>query len=193
MEKHLLVAISDDFSGSYSVKFISSFLENKTEVKVTLFYVAPPKSSSSSMDIGDAWLSPEESPKISTRTDKAFAGGIKILCRNGFLKEKINTKIIIRRQTKILDIIKEGHSGKYDAVVLGRRGASAFEALLSERVTDGILAQNVNFPLWICKEPGQERQNILLCIDGSEAALRMADHVGYILNRESRHRVTELV
>lgn len=192
MEKHLLVTVSDDFSSSYSIQFVCSFIENKRDVKITLLYIAPRNTGSSSAELEDAWRSPEElsKTKISAKADKALTGGNKILCRNGFSKENIDTKIITRQQTKISDIIREGHSGKYDAVVLGRRGASAFEVLLSESVTDGLLAQNVNFPIWICKELEKEKQNILLCIDGSEAALRMADHVGYILAREPRHQIT---
>ena len=48
-------------------------------------------------------------------------------------------------------------------------------------------------PFWTCRKPDLERKNVLLCVDGSEPALRMADHVGFILAQERTQEVTLFV
>jgi hypothetical protein len=66
------------------------------------------------------------------------------------------------------------------------------EAFFDESVSKGLLEKKADFPLWICRRPEQERKDVLLCLDGSDAAFRMADHVGFVLGQERRHSVTLL-
>jgi len=66
------------------------------------------------------------------------------------------------------------------------------ETLFSESVSDEMLAEEIDSPLWICRDIEEGGENVLLCVDGSDASLRMADHVGFMLNRESSHRITIL-
>ena len=49
------------------------------------------------------------------------------------------------------------------------------------------------FPIWLCRKPDVDRKNVLLCVDGSEPALRMVDHVGFILAKEPLHGITLFV
>jgi nucleotide-binding universal stress UspA family protein len=50
--------------------------------------------------------------------------------------------------------------------------------------------RDIDFPIWICRHPEEHRRNVLLCIDGSDAGLRMVDHVGFMLSGEDEHSVT---
>jgi nitrogen regulatory protein PII len=113
-----------------------------------------------------------------------------MLCDSGFPAENVTTKFIFMELGTVKDIIREARKGEYDAVVLGRRGYMIFESVLSTSITKEILDQKIDFPIWICRHPEEGRRNVLLCIDGSEASLRMVDHVGFMLKDESEHSIT---
>jgi nucleotide-binding universal stress UspA family protein len=89
----------------------------------------------------------------------------------------------------VKDIIREARKGFYDAVILGRRGYALFENLLSSSMSRQILDHPIDFPVWICRQINPDRRHVLLCTDGSEPSLRMADHVGYMLNEDPDHRI----
>ncbi len=65
-----------------------------------------------------------------------------------------------------------------------------FEGAFSNSVSREMLDRDVDFPLWICRRPEMGRKNVLLCVDETEPSLRIADHVGFILNGEEDHNVT---
>ena len=191
MESHLLVTVSND-PMLYAVRFVCSFFYNLSWTKVTLFCVATRSMTDTEIIIGEDWFSPDEiqKAKLGVQQEQILASCSKMLTQHDLLEKNIEIKIISKKHSIVKDIVREGHTGKYDAVVLGRIGASAFERLLTESVTDSILAEIVDFPIWICKNPEEGRKNVLLCVDDSDASLRIADHVGFILAKEKEHTVT---
>lgn len=191
MQKHLLVTISDDPKCLYGVHFVGSFFRKKEAVKVTLFYVAP------HIGTGEKGKSFEErsldkklAETYRKKGEEALEMGRKLLCNHGLLSENINTKLIFKQFGTVKDISREAKSGMYDAVVLGRRGYAIFENVLADSVTKEILDHDIDFPLWISRRPEEDRKNVLLCVDGSEPSLRIADHVGFMLKNEEEHSVT---
>jgi len=127
-----------------------------------------------------------------TKGKKALEEVRKSLIKSGFDEERIVTKVRFRMISKVDDIIQEGSQGLYDAVVLGRRGLSRLEEVFDESVSSGILQKTYDFPFWLCRVPDLKRKNVLLCTDGSKPSYRIADHVGFILSSDDKHRVTIL-
>ena len=115
----------------------------------------------------------------------------RILCNWGFSSERITAKVQTQKAGIVKDIIREARDGLYDSVVLGKRGFGAFESLFSASVTRRIMEDHIDFPIWISRLPESGRRNVLLCVDGSDASLRMADHVGFMLKEED-HKITIL-
>ena len=80
-----------------------------------------------------AIMSGHSQPSPFGSTSGAFSGDIRkaletakrALCTLGFGEEQIATKLVVRQQSKAMDIIREGEQGLYDAVVLCPRAASA--------------------------------------------------------------------
>jgi len=190
MQKHLLVTISDDISLLYGVRFVNSFFKNKAEVKVTLFYVAPRADIAGQVKHSGEDLDKKAAEAGRKKGEGALAVSQRLLCDRGFPPENITNKLLFRQLGTVKDIIKEAKQGQYDAVVLGRRGYALFETLLSTSVSREILDRDLPFPVWVCRMPEENRKNVLLCVDGSEASLRMADHVGFMLEAEEDHSVT---
>jgi nucleotide-binding universal stress UspA family protein len=189
VQKKILITVSEETSHLYGIRFAGSFFRNKPEVSATLFYVAP------RVDLGDAV--PGEADLKTDRAAKkrariALDAARQKLLDFGFSADNVDTSFTANEFGTVKDIVRKARSGKYDAVVLGRRGYIFFESVVSSSVTRQILTRDVDFPIWICKNPREDRRNVLVCVDGSDSALRMVDHVGFIVAGESDHSVTLL-
>lgn len=195
MEKHLLLTISKDREASSNLRFIRHFFENLCDIKLTLFYVAARPMDSdyhfvpSALEGDKAKHVPVEQLQ-SAEAREALTMAKEWIVGAGCTDAKVQTKAVYTRFGTVHDIIQEGHVGKYDAVVLGRRGLSWFGKMMDDSVSHRILWERTDFPVWICRRPdtGLSR-NVLLCVDGSDASLRMADHVGFMLTSAPQHTV----
>lgn len=187
MQKKILITVSDETSHLYGIRFAGSFFRNKQAVDATLFYVAPrADSGNAGQEAPDARMG----RRIEKRARTALDAAMQKLIGLGFPAQNVNTGFTFNQFGTVKDIIREARKGKYDAVVLGKRGYIFFESVFATSVTKEILAREVDFPIWICKSPEENRRNVLVCVDGSDAALRMVDHVGFMLDQESEHCVT---
>jgi nucleotide-binding universal stress UspA family protein len=188
MEKHLLVTVSEKHDQLFGVRFVGAFFARKEDMKVTLLYLTPKPPGRFEAD-----------SETELRAKKSEATGRKALneskgelLKMGFKEEQVFLKIRPSRLSKVNEIIQEGSEGKYDAVVLGRRGLSRLEQTFDESVTSALFEQEWGFPLWICRKPDPERKHVLACVDGSDASHRMLDHVGFILEQALNQDVTLL-
>ncbi|MFH1998277.1 MAG: universal stress protein [Planctomycetota bacterium] len=195
MERHLLLTVSEQQSAFCGVRFLGSFFANKQDLRITLFYTAPKPAAvwkdEQSRDTEEH--AKQQAHRIEARGREAIEAARVMLCRLGFPEEKIESKLTFRKHSKVKDIIHEGTAGRYDAVVLGRRGLSWLEEVFSESVSKELLGTRVNFPLWFCRKPKESCRDVLVCLDGSESAFRMADHVGFMLAPEPDHLIRLLV
>ncbi len=197
MEKELLLAISDDRAASYNLRFLKEVYGNFCDLKLTLFYVSPrkpgwvmdkekfvPRSDGYDELIKHTRTKGENSLEEAVRWIKDVAG-----CSG----DNIKTKVVHSRKGTVQELIDEAHNGLYDALLLGRRTFTWLEELFSNSVTHEMLLGNIDFPIWVCKRPPdspEPRHDVLLCMDGSAASLRMVDHAGYMLAEEEHHTFT---
>ncbi len=193
MERHLLLTVNAYHTHQHASRFVSYFLKDEKHTRLTLFYVAP--NPHQHMDFSqDATRNITEADTLAATYKRkglqALARAKELLISNGFPPEMIDTKLHLKHHGTAMDIIQEAAKGYYDAVLLGRRGVSMFEEMLGDSVSKNILTGDIDFPLWICKEPEAGRKGILLCADGSEQSLRIADHVGFMFAESQNHDVT---
>ena len=110
---------------------------------------------------------------------------------NGISADRIETHTQPRDLGVAKDIIDKAQQHQYDAIVVGRRGLSGIAKLYAGSVTTDILEQSQLIPVWLVDgkvPPG----DILLAVDGSEASLRMVDHVSFMLAGNSDTSITLL-
>ncbi|MHC1742221.1 MAG: universal stress protein [Syntrophobacteraceae bacterium] len=193
MKHHYLITIGEDVSALHGVRFVSSFLMNKQNVDLTLLYVA----TSSEMAGKPAPLHPfpVEAKLTGPQAEKgkaALDSARRLLESKGFAPEAITTKLRSKHSGTVKDIAVEARKGHYDAVVLGRRGYALFERTLATSVSREMMEHRIDFPIWVCRHPEEGRRDVLLCVEDSEPCLRVADHVGFILEKEPEHSVTLL-
>lgn len=188
MERHLLVTISEKHDHLFGVRFVGNFFDPKEGTKLTLLYLTPRPPGAFEAD-----RETEIQAKKSEATGrKALHGAKAELLKMGFEDPQISTKLKPRRLSKVNEIIQEGTQGKYDAVVVGRRGLSWLEHTFDESVTRVLFEETWDFPLWLCRQPDLGRKGVLACVDGSEAANRMLNHVAFILKQVLNQDITLL-
>ena len=188
MERHLLVTVSERHDNLFGVRFVGVFFAQKEEVKVTLLYLTPNPPGRFDTDPGTQL----QNKKSEATGRKALNEAKQDLLKLGFKEEQVLIKLRPRMRSKVNEIIQEGSEGRYDAVVLGRRGLTRLEQTFDESVTGTLFEQEWGFPLWICRKPDPERKHVLACVDGSDASHRMLDHVGFILGQARNQDVTLL-
>ena len=188
MERHLLVTVSERHDNLFGVWFVGGFFAQKEEVKVTLLYLTPNPPGRFDTDPGTQL----QNKKSEATGRKALNEAKQDLLKLGFKEEQVLIKLRPRMRSKVNEIIQEGSEGRYDAVVLGRRGLTRLEQTFDESVTGTLFEQEWGFPLWICRKPDPERKHVLACVDGSDASHRMLDHVGFILGQARNQDVTLL-
>lgn len=194
MNKHLLVTISDDPSAHFGLRFVCAFFRHKEDVRLTLFNTAPqpPTVWPEEVNFETLRLSEEAAEAIIRSGKRAMEAARGIFLRGGFNPGQVDDKIVSRNFSRIQDIVREGETGLYDAVVFGRRGMLRLENFLDKSVSEEMLHETFAFPLWLCRDVEYDRKGVLLCVDDSEPSRRMADHVGFILQGEPEHPVTIL-
>ena len=185
MKKHLLLTVSEQKSALFGVKFIGRLFTSKDDINITLFFTYSKSPVVWERDAGDKQFI-NQTREHEEKGRKALEAAGKALRDLGFKEERISSKLDIRKRSKAMDILHEGAEGRYDAVILGKRGVGWLEEAFEESVTRSLLKETFGFPVWFCKLPDPDRKGVLLCIDGSEAACRMADHVGFILSGQDQ-------
>jgi nucleotide-binding universal stress UspA family protein len=194
MNKHLLVTISEDPSAHYGLRFVCAFFKHKDDVRLTLFNTAPqpPAVWAEEANYETLRQSEEAAEAIIQSGKRAMAAARGIFVLGGFNPAQVDDKIVSRNFSRIQDIVREGETGMYDAVVFGRRGMLRLENFLDKSTSEEMLHARFAFPLWLCRDVEYDRKGVLLCVDDSEPSRRMADHVGFILQGEPEHPVTIL-
>lgn len=195
MEKHFLVTISNDVHNLFGVQFVCSFFKKISRHQITLLHISRLDGTEMEKSLSEMWLHPDDRVRghltvgAKRSIDKAT-----ILLKNSRMSiEKMVVKTVAERYGKVKDILTEGSNGLYDAIVLGRRASYSLQWIFERPAEETPLAmiQDSCFttPLWICPEPGPDRKNVLLCVDGSENSYRAVDHAGFILSRQTQHSI----
>jgi nucleotide-binding universal stress UspA family protein len=109
----------------------------------------------------------------------------------GIASDRIEGVTQERRLGFAKDIIEFAQQGKYDAIVVGRRGLSGIAKLYAGSVTANILEQSQVIPVWLVDGEAGAGE-ILVAVDGSEASLRVVDHVSFMMSADSETRMTLL-
>ncbi|WP_052507488.1 universal stress protein [Desulfonatronovibrio magnus] len=183
--KHILLATGNDRTHQYGSKFLGYFFQDKKNVLVDILCIAPVRPSSQGQ------ISNKKSSAKDMNSFQSVVDSVKSkLVDLEFPSENLKTDVKVNSLSTVKDIVAYGRKGLYDALVLGRRGLTLLENLIQDSVSSKILDEQCDIPIWICRMPEREYHNVLLCTDGSLQSLNTADHVGFMLNNDSRHSIT---
>lgn len=195
MNKNFLVTVSNDHGHLTGIDFICSFFKELSEHELTLLHICRLDSHDMNTALMEMWESPDNrvTGKMTIGAKKALDKALKILSKSKMSVNEMVVKTFAERYGKVKDILNEGKSGLYDAIVLGKRASYTlqwfFERPADETAKSIIQDASLHSPLWICPKPEIGRKNVLVGVDGSENSLRAVDHVGYVLSRQDQHNI----
>jgi len=195
MEKRIMIAVDDSRHSKKAIHYavqMSALVEN---LHYDLFHVQPMISSFLQEEARKDGQARKQLNRLMQANEKAAMQLVESyrdeMVGLGIAAENIECLTRKRKLGFAREIIEFAQEKRYDAIVAGRRGLSRLEKLYTGSVTTNILEQARVIPVWLVNgetAPG----NLLVAIDGSEACLRVIDHVGFVLAKSPTARVTLL-
>jgi nucleotide-binding universal stress UspA family protein len=184
MERKLLLAVDDSLHSKDAIRYAGRLMASDQAVLFDLLNIQPP--------ISD-FLIEEAKRKVEARRqlDKLLAKNAehanqilvnlkKVLEGLGIAKERVAVHTTPRSLGISKDILDYGLERRYDAIVLGRRGASGLKDVFFGSVSNTVIQQSRVLPIWLVDgdiEPGR----FLVPVDGSLSAIRAVDHLAFLL------------
>lgn len=181
MNKKLMVAIDGSAYSSNSLDYLIRLFKHDQSISFHLFSVV----SASSGD--QNWMFEvdplrEHSPATERKkmTAERYLRDAKArLVRNGFDEDKITFSAEITSAQISIAIHHEANRGKYDALVIGRRGIGRVGEMLLGSVSAHLVDNCHELPLWIV-DGEITSTRFLLAVHTMPKSLIAADHLGFI-------------
>ena len=195
LHKKILLAMDNSRPSKAALAYAVQLSAMLPRLKYVLFHVQPMVSLFLKEEARTKSLARKQLEKITTRNAR-FADDLldayrQEMLANGITADRIEVHTQPRDLGVAKDIIDTAQQRQYDAIVVGRRGLSGIAKLYAGSVTSDILEQSQTIPVWLVDgkvPPG----NVLLAVDGSEASLRMVDHVSFMLSGNTDTAITLL-
>lgn len=196
MNKDFLVTVSNDSHNLTGVKFLCSFFGQRSQHQITLLHICRLDSKAATHSLLEMWEKPDKRvtgiPTVGAK--RAMDTAVTLLKESNMAVDEMRIKTFNERYGKVKDILHEGSSGLYDAIVLGKRASYTLQWLVEQPADETAKAiisdSSLSSPIWICPDPEKGQKNVLMCVDGSSGSLRAVDHVGYILSQQEQHNIT---
>jgi nucleotide-binding universal stress UspA family protein len=103
------------------------------------------------------------------------------MVKDGVDESRIKTVTQPRKLDIGKDIIEYAQTGRFDALVIGRRGVSSLQELFMGSVSSNITQHSNIIPVWIIGGDVVPAK-FLVAVDGSEYSLRAIDHLAFSLS-----------
>jgi nucleotide-binding universal stress UspA family protein len=196
MNRHLLAATDGSPNAHKSLKYIAEIYQDVPDIDVTLISVAEPLPSF--LTTGGRSFQAEKSrltrlDDMNKQRQQECTGilnrGRAVLERNQFPADHIHTKPVVQSRGAVQDIISEAKRGKYDALVVGRRGLGRLVSYFMGSVSHGLVQHLKNIAVWIIDDPLPSK-HVLIAVDACESCLRVVDHASFALAGIKDVRVT---
>jgi nucleotide-binding universal stress UspA family protein len=187
MNRHLLAATDGSSNAHKSLKYIAGIYQEIPNIDVTLISVAEPLPSF--LTTGSRGFQAEKNRL--TRLDDMnkqrqqecndiLERGRTLLEQNKFPADHIHTKPVVQSRGAVQEILGEAKRGKYDALVVGRRGLGRLVSYFIGSVSYGLVQHLKNIPVWIIDDPLTSK-HVLIAVDASESCLHVVDHASFAL------------
>ena len=145
MARKILIAVDESKNSMKAVNYVAKGMNSAATV--TLFSVLPDATAACGLDGPSliplfkqnrkAFCAIEDTKKDSLNAFMQKAK--KVLVESGFASKNVAVKIRKRKSGIARDILKEAEKGKYDTLVIGRRGLSGIKQFLLGSISDKVV------------------------------------------------------
>jgi len=190
MEKKILAAIDGSIFSSNSLDYLIRLFARDPDFTVDLLGVV------SSAGTDQNWMFDvdplrDQNPAMAAKSRvamKYLRDAKNRLLRNGFSEEQVN----IRTESSHADIAKTIYfaalHGKYDALLIGRRGVGKVSEVFFGSVSARLIDMCHEVPLWII-DGDIARARFLLAVHPLPVSLLAADHLAFILRNNNQAEI----
>jgi nucleotide-binding universal stress UspA family protein len=193
MQREIMIAVDDSRHSKIAVDYAVNIYQAIRDVNFSVMHVQP---------IISQYLLDEAKSK-----PQAYAELEKVNRKNAELSQQLLDKyrmqmvnagidensVQLVSQPRMLgvakDILQASAAGRFDALILGRRGLSGLQDMFIGSVSANIVNNTADTPVWLVDEKGPS-QNIMVAVDGSESSYRAVDHLAYIIDGNTDLKVS---
>jgi len=193
MERKILLALDDSIHSMHAVRYAVSLSSLLKEAAFTLFHVQPTISQFLLDEAKTDFKAKAELDKL-IRKNAEHARGILEKYKTQMVRMGIGEKCIdVAARPRLLGLVKDildhAEKGRYDAIVVGRRGLSRVQKAFMGSVTTKLVEHSGIIPVWVIDGEVTSKK-FIVAVDGSEASLRAVDHLSFIIGGNPDVRVT---
>lgn len=184
MDKKILIGIDGSINANDAIDYATRMGDRIHDLHFSLMAIQPALSQ---------YLEEEAKTKATARIalEKAIAANKskaeeildqakERMVRKGLADNRIEQLTKVRDAGVAKDLLVSGEAKPYDAILVGRRGASYLREWVMGSVTASLIDHSKTIPLWVV-DGSVESTDVLLAADGSTASLRALDHMAFIL------------
>ena len=193
--KKIMIAVDDSLHSKNAVHYAASISVWVNNMSYVLFHVQPMLSQYLEDEARTDSKSLNQLNRIKARNMEASRQMLEKyksqMVQTGIEESQIQIVSQPRNLGIAKDIIEYALKGKYDALVLGRRGVSGLIEYYMGSVSSNIVQNSKVTPVWVVGS-NVTPDKILVPIDGSECSLRAIDHLAHIVSDHSDISLTFL-
>lgn len=185
MQKKVMIALDDSRSSKNAVKYACSITAWVKNVEFTLFHVQPMISQYLLDEAEKDLRAKAELKKVIAKNTEAVKNLLEKykeqMVRMGVAEQSVEVVTLPRKLGLAKDILAYSENGRYDAVIMGRRGLSGIQEIFVGSVSANVIENSTTIPIWLIDgEVGSSK--IMFAVDGSENSLRAVSHLALMMS-----------
>jgi nucleotide-binding universal stress UspA family protein len=193
MGKKLIIAVDDSRHSKSAVRYVAGVYNVLKDMKLTLMHVQPTISQyllEEAKKSSQAYAELEKVNRKNTETaDRLLAAYKEQMMALGIAEEDIQLNTQARMLGVAKDILVFSAAGKFDALVMGRRGLSGLGEVFLGSVSANVVNHSTDTPVWLVDEEGSSN-DIMVAVDGSENSLKAVDHLALMMAKNTDVKIT---
>ena len=143
-ERKILVAVDGSYCSINEIHYLIDMFSGETNIAFHLLCIV---SAGSTPEVGSAWIDDKDTMGLLSTTarqkyllaEKHLNEEINLLKRHGFSENQIRGVVHIAKAGVAVDLVHEARKGKYDALLIGRRGLGKIQEFFMGGVTKTVL------------------------------------------------------
>ena len=185
MLKKIMIAVDDSLQSKNAVRYVTRLSARLENITYVLFNAQPMVSQflvDEAKKTGDSQRELRALMERNAITSQKLLDNHRLLMgQEGVDESRIQTVTQSRKLDIAKDIIEYAQAGRFDALVIGRRGISSLQELFMGSVSSNITQNSKVIPVWIIGGDVAPAK-FLVAVDGSEYSLRAIDHLAFALS-----------